>query len=553
MIQTPRSGQQNSSVFFYLTLLFLWVAPGLVFAASAILAGGQPHTRIIDWPFVAIRSLVRGGGRILPWEWVGAPIVRSTATFYGVALFITVPVLVGIVIAMVTLRGGIPAVFPFLSLPRLRSRWANPRTLVRSGLVVAGGNGRRIVLGRHRGHLVAAREGTPVLAFGASGSGKTASLCIPTIGEWEGSVVAVSDGTDLAVTTAGLRQEHGRVDVLDVSGRSGLATCTWSPAGPPLTFDEAMALVAQVLEGREPSPDEPTRQILTCVLYAAANQGLGAAAAVGWLDDMTGATLVRSLLHVADRDSRATSLASRIVERERDERAASFSAARQLLRAHFEQAAPGAVGRAFQPSEFLANPGSTLYVVTPSERVPGSRVEPLLRTLVMGADERQPRRPLLVVLDGCAAVASMPDLAEHLSTRSSSVVVLATMRDPDECGVQAGADLRSLADHALAVMFLGGGGEGSEAGAPSLMSRLVQRQLALRRRLRVRPGWDELAPDLLPPDAARQLGLGRALLVQERMAPAVLWTRNCYEDLELQQLHREHPFVRGVQRIHQAS
>jgi len=551
VIQTPRGGQGGSGIALYVTLAVLWVLPGLVFSLAAVLAGGPPHTHVVDWPYAAIRSLTRGGGRVVPWEWVGATTVRSSFVFWAVVVVVTVPIVVGFVLAAVALRGGIPAVFPFLSQPRMRSRWASARTLVGSGLVVGGPRGRRLVLGRHRDRWIAPREGTSVLVFGAPGSGKSAGLCIPAICDWDGGVVAVSDGTDLVTITMGERLTHGHVEVLDLSGRTGLGTCTWSAAAAPLTFDEATVLVAQVLDGREPSPDEPTRQVLTCALYAAANQGLGAAAAVEWLDDLTGAALVQSLLHVPDRDPRATSLVSRIVERDRDQRAASFSAARQLLRAHFEQAAPGAAVHAFQPSEFLSGAGATLFVITPADGV-ANRVEPLLRMLVAGAEERSPQRPLLMVLDGCAAVASMRGLAEHLTTRSTAVAVLATLRDPDECAGQAGTDVRSLADRARVVLFMGGGGEGGEAGATGLMHRLVQRQLTLRRRVLPRRSWEDGAPDLLPPDAARQLGFGRALLVHERMPPAVLWVRNCYEDPDLQVRLREHPPVRGVARIHES-
>src|SRR5262249_6574665 len=153
----------------------------------------------------------------------------------------------------------------------------------------------------------------------------------------------------------------------DPSGASGLATCAWSSGAVRLTFDEVVALVDGALGGREPAPNEATRQVLICVLYAAANRGVSVTGAAEWLDDVTGAAVVRSLLQVPDRDARATSAATRVVERDRDTRAAVFSAARQLLRAHFEQAAPSVAMRAFQPTEFLAGASSTLYVLTSTD------------------------------------------------------------------------------------------------------------------------------------------------------------------------------------------
>jgi hypothetical protein len=552
MIQTPPPSQQrHSDLGFYLTLAVLWVVPGLVFALAATLAGGAPHTRVVDWPYVAIRSVVQGHGRVLPWQWVGAPTVRSSIVFWSVVVFVTAPLAAGVLAALVVLRGGIPAFFPFLTQPVLRSRWASVGGLGRAGLLTSGPDGRRLVLGRHRDQWVAVRQGTSVLALGAPGSGKSAGLCIPAIGEWAGSVVAVSDRTDLIETTAGIRQHQGRVDVLDVAGTSGLATCAWSASAVHLTFDEAIALVASVLGSRDPAPDESTRQVVTCALYAAANRGVGVGGAVEWLDDVTGATLVRSLLQVPDRDSRATSWATRIVERGPDERAASFSAARQLLRAHFEQATPGAGMPAFQPTQFLAGAANTLYVVAP-RGVPAAAnaVESLLGMLAAEAEQRARGRALLVVLDGCAAVASMPGLAGHLATRGGPLTVLAALGDLDGCGGQAAWQMNALAEGARAVVLLGGGGEASPA---EMMHRLVRRQLAPRRRGSARARWDDARPDLLPPEAARHLGQGRALLVHERMAPTVLWMRNCYEDEDLQVRLREHPFVRGVTHIERAS
>jgi len=154
------------------------------------------------------------------------------------------------------------------------------------------------------------------------------------------------------------------------------------------------------------------------------------------------------------------------------------------------------------------------------------------------------------VLDGCAAAGSMPNLAEHLVERGGPVTVLAALGDLDDCAGQLAWEMGALAERARSVVLLGGGGDASPA---DLMHRLVRRQLAPRRLGRRGRRPDDLRPDLLPPEAARHLGLGRALLVHERMAPAVLWLRNCYEDEDLQARHREHPFVRGVTHIDRAS
>jgi hypothetical protein len=166
--------------------------------------------------------------------------------------------------------------------------------------------------------------------------------------------------------------------------------------------------------------------------------------------------------------------------------------------------------------------------------------------LVTEAGQRTRRPPLLLVLDGCAAVASMPGLGEHLAGRGGPLTVLAALGALDDCGVTAW-EMSALAERARAVVLLGGDGDGSPI---QLMHRLVRRQLTARRRGRAP---DDSRPDLLPPEAARHLGQGRAILVHERTPPAVLWMRNSYEDDDLQLRQREHPFVRGVTRIDRAS
>ena len=62
-------------------------------------------------------------------------------------------------------------------------------------------------------------------------------------------------------------------------------------------------------------------------VYHAHDPTVGRPVAIKILSDVSGDTLVRSLLHVPDRDPRATSLATRVLELNRFERAASFSAA----------------------------------------------------------------------------------------------------------------------------------------------------------------------------------------------------------------------------------
>src|SRR5207249_11152359 len=68
MIQTPPSEQRQGGGYgTYVVLAALWIAPGLVFAAATVLAGGVPHTRVYDWPYYAIRGLAHDYTGVSPW------------------------------------------------------------------------------------------------------------------------------------------------------------------------------------------------------------------------------------------------------------------------------------------------------------------------------------------------------------------------------------------------------------------------------------------------------------------------------------------------------
>src|SRR4030081_1164377 len=109
MIQTPPSARDQSDVGMYLFLAGLWIVPGLVFVVATVLAGGALHTRFFDWPYAAIRDVSQGHGRFEPWRWVAAPTVRSATLFWVVAVMMVTPIVAGLLVATVALRGGIPA------------------------------------------------------------------------------------------------------------------------------------------------------------------------------------------------------------------------------------------------------------------------------------------------------------------------------------------------------------------------------------------------------------------------------------------------------------
>ena len=93
---------------------------------------------------------------------------------------------------------GGPGVGPFLPVAPAASR-----------LLIDRPDGRRLVLGRIGENLVAADPGQAVIAFGPTGSGKTASLAVPAILEWDGPALVCTSKPDLVHLTWDGRSDRG--------------------------------------------------------------------------------------------------------------------------------------------------------------------------------------------------------------------------------------------------------------------------------------------------------------------------------------------------------
>src|SRR4029077_16322567 len=105
----------------------------------------------------------------------------------------------------------------------------------------------------------------------------------------------VSGKSDLIEMAAGVRQRRGKVEVLDPADFTTLGTCSWSPVDICRTFDRSAGLASWLAGGpggeRGAEDDDAPRQLLTCLLYGAANQGLSIGDAIDWLEDTSGTAL----------------------------------------------------------------------------------------------------------------------------------------------------------------------------------------------------------------------------------------------------------------------
>ena len=114
--------------------------------------------------------------------------------------------------------------------PAPGARWARSRDLrplrakgrghLRLGALSAPGR-RRLIVRTERAQSLA--------VVGPTQSGKTSSLAVPAILEWEGPVLAASVKTDLLADTERWRRGLGTVWCFDPAGATGRRSAPWSP------------------------------------------------------------------------------------------------------------------------------------------------------------------------------------------------------------------------------------------------------------------------------------------------------------------------------------
>jgi len=140
------------------------------------------------------------------------------------------------------------------------SRWARRRDLRRLGTEPGVG---RVVIGWHGSQLLAAPSEDNLLVFGVQRSGKTSTVVIPTLVEWQGAAVATSTKEELVTLTARHRMMRGPVHVFapldqDPSWTAalGLRSVTWNPLAevttPGLAAELADVLTTEGKTSRNP-------------------------------------------------------------------------------------------------------------------------------------------------------------------------------------------------------------------------------------------------------------------------------------------------------------
>jgi len=533
-------------------LLALWLVPGAVLWVAAFVCGARPTPDLWAWPYRAGLAYL-AHRPFEPWTWVGAGAVASPALFYSVCVVALLLAAIAAVGGYSVVQGGIIAWFPHFFRRAGPPRWATQTQ--RQALTVRGPRTGRMILGHHGTSLIATEPGASLLVLGPAGSGKSASFTIPIVQEWKGPVLAASLTPDLVDATAGIRQHRSRVSICDPGGVTGRATGGWSPIQGCEDFAVSIRRADWMLQGTLPDVAVDVRgdgsyaashALLSTSLWAAARTATRLEELGHWLEDPDLLDLRAAVLRIPSRDPRADHFLVTLAQRDRAERAAYSDRVAALVQACLGDPAPVP----FDPYG-LALGGETLYVVGPTDDP--SRSAPYLAGIVgevldavfTVAATRALEKPLLVVLDGTAAVAPIRELDRYLAVAGSlNVAMLVTFRDLQEIRARYGVLAEDVAAGAQAAVFMGGQ---EDEGTLRLASDLTR--LHLSGGSISDPAPVVRQPDRSALDLAGLLGPGQAVLLYEGLPPIPLWTRHWYRTEHLVKLAARRPYVRGVSRI----
>jgi type IV secretion system protein VirD4 len=430
--------------------------------------------------------------------------------------------------------------------------WATARDL--APLLVREVPGDRLVLGETSRRLVAGEARQSVLVVGPSQSGKTTSLAVPALLEWDGPVLATSVKTDLVRATVQSRRARGEVAIFDPTGVTGLPAWGWSPLSEATSWAGARRVADSLCSvGRRPGGIEDAsywyaaaERLLAPLLRAAALVGGSMGDVVRWLDE--GSVTEPLLALELGNEREAVRVAKSCVAMEERQRSSVYSTAQTVLAAYGDPivVASERSGRQLGPTWLLdggagtAGDGRaprTVYCCSPARDQ--ARLSPvflaLVRQVLDHAFDRSARAgraldpPLLVVLDEAANIAPLEDLDQVLATAAGHGVSLMTVwQDLAQVESRYGERWATIVNNHRAKVVCPGV---SDPRTLELLSALIgDVEVAQRSTSRTGEGsWTESeSPWRVPVAPAgwiRRLPKARALVVYGSMPPALVTMR----------------------------
>jgi type IV secretory pathway TraG/TraD family ATPase VirD4 len=305
----------------------------------------------------------------------------------------------------------------------------------------------RLVAGRGRAsrRRLAADDCVSAVVFGPNGSGKTTSLVVPNVLDWDGPVVLTTAKPQDLEPVCSARRRSGPVWVIAPGGAPGHDCCGWSPIDGAVDPESADRLAEWLVDSSGMTADPKARpwnaqarKYLKGLLLAAHVHGGGIAQWTRWIHAGERARdLVEDTLRSSGYDDAAEEYASTWSIHEEGKGSVLFTA----LGLADTYSRPGVLAAAkqagFDPGDFLDRSG-TLCIVTPNAE--GERFAPyftaLLSAVIREAETRAagsggPLEPrLLLALDEAGNVFRYPRLPHLLTTaRGNGIQLLLIYHD----------------------------------------------------------------------------------------------------------------------------
>jgi type IV secretion system protein VirD4 len=445
---------------------------------------------------------------------------------------------------------------------RRGARWASARDLQR--LKVKRPSRGRVILGRHQRQLIASEPRTSVLVSAPTQSGKTTSLVIPAILEWDGPILATSIKADLVNDTHTARTMAGDVKVFDPTASTGLETGVWSPITTSADWSAARRTAAGILLIREKdafgaSVDDrhwkpAAARLLAPLLMAAAHSNRPIGQVLRWLARLEATRTIEEIAQILT-NSRASGadvaldVLLGLQDRDSRYRSSVIATLETALDPWLEPSVAHATTRRGDISAdwLLAGP-NTLYLTAPAydQHRLGGLFTALINTIIEEAFARCTLTgrpidpPLLLCLDEAANVAPLPNLAEIAATAAGQgVQVLSVFQNLSQISERWGRDRADtlIANH-TARLF--GSGIADRATLEYLGAILgdeeIQKISTHRQRHQLELGSRTYSNDykrLAAPDRIRQTQPNTALLIYGNLPPAWITLRPWYRDRQL--------------------
>ena len=523
----------------------LWLAGEL---SGRIFGGAWPGTNAAEMGSVLARFADHAADPARAWPARERRLIPGPIAFYGTLVAALTPVLAaGIVLLRRRLGSG---------RREASAQWARRRDL--RGLVVRGPSKGRLTLGIVDGRLVAAEPRQSVIVVGPVQTGKTSGFAVPAILEWQGPVLATSVKTDLLRDTIAARETipDSHVWVYDPTGGTGYAPAGWTPLAGCGTWQGAQRVAAWLAAAAHRGGGVENAEfwyaaaakLLAPLLFAATVTERTMADVVRWVDSQMQEEVFEALETVNEPAAITAFQASSL----RDDRTRSgvYTTAETVLAAYAD---PGVLTSAVTSdlrADLLLDGGHhTAYLCAPAHEQ--RRLQPLFATLVQEIVARAYERatetgqplnpPLLLVLDECANIAPLRELATLASTGAGQGIQLVSVfQDMAQINAVYGRDRAPtiVSNHRAKVILSGI----ADAQTLDYVARLLGdeevRQVSSTSGAEGRRSTTESVAyrSLAPANVVREMRPGHGLLVYGHLAPARLALRPWFSERSLREV-----------------